>query len=200
VGPVDEGDRVEQLGRLGALAEEAARAGPQRLEDVLVDLERGEDEDVYAGEVLIGGDESRRGEPVEVGHPDVHQYDVGARLPGKLHRLPAGGRLADHLEIGCRVDEYRETLAYQRLVVGEEYPDGHAVPPGTGRVASTRNPPPGRGPARNPPPTAATRSRIPVMPWPSPGAATAPSLSTTTRSASGRYTNRSRTVVSPACL
>jgi hypothetical protein len=65
------GDRphpADQLHRLGALDQEAAGADPQRLEDVLVEVEGGEDDD-----------------------PDRRQQLVGGDLPGRLRTL--GGRV-----------------------------------------------------------------------------------------------------------
>ena len=47
--------------------------------------------------------------------------------PGQLDRLQAGGRLADHLEVGGGVDQHPEAAAHQRLVVGEQHPDRHGV-------------------------------------------------------------------------
>jgi hypothetical protein len=49
-------DRVEQRVRARSLAEESAGSGSQRLEDVLVDLEGGQDQDLDPGQVLIGRD------------------------------------------------------------------------------------------------------------------------------------------------
>ena len=69
-----------------------------RAEDVVVVLEGGEDHDPDArggGEHLSGG-----GDPVEIGHPYVHQYDVGReRVYGADRGAPVGG-LADHLAGG----------------------------------------------------------------------------------------------------
>ena len=63
--------------------------GPEGLVDVLVEVERGEDQ------VGIGGQRCRRRstrrlEAVHLRHADVHQHDVGPFAGGELHRL--GGR------------------------------------------------------------------------------------------------------------
>src|SRR5262249_60249999 len=71
-------DGAYQVGRLGVLDEEPARARAQRLEDVLVQLEGGEDEDLDAGQRLVAGDPTRRLQPVDTGHADVHQHYVRA--------------------------------------------------------------------------------------------------------------------------
>jgi hypothetical protein len=49
--------------------------------------------------------------------------------------------------------------ADQRLVVGQDDPDRHRAGAGTGSVAATRKPPPGRGPAEKSPPSSAARDR-----------------------------------------
>ena len=85
----DDADRVEQVGRLDALAEEAAGPAAQGLEDVLVGLEGGQDQHPYAGEVVVGGDGPGGGEAVHVGHADVHQDDVGAGARGPARPPPA---------------------------------------------------------------------------------------------------------------
>ena len=65
------------------------------------------------------------------------------------------------------LDQGPESGSHQRLVVGDQHPDRHEPPSaGSGSRALTLNPPSGRGPAVRLPPAAATRSRIPVMPWP----------------------------------
>src|SRR5690606_39951567 len=59
---------VDQLDRLGVLDEEAARSAAQRLEHVLVQLERGEDDDPDAVEPVVGGDPPGGLQPVQSGH------------------------------------------------------------------------------------------------------------------------------------
>ncbi len=60
------------------------------------------------------------------------------------------------------VEQGPESGPHQGLVVSEQDPD-HWVP-FTGSRAQTRKPPPGRGPAYSSPPSAATRSCMPVIP------------------------------------
>ena len=67
------GDQL--LGRV-VLEHEAAGAGAQRLVDVLVEVERRQDQD--PGRVVGGEDPPRRLEPVELGHADVHEDDARA--------------------------------------------------------------------------------------------------------------------------
>ena len=74
-------DRPQQVGRLGVLQEEPGRAGADRLEHVLVEVERGQHHDVHRREGGIGDDRAGRRQPVDVRHPDVHHDDVGQQLP-----------------------------------------------------------------------------------------------------------------------
>ncbi len=74
---VDGGDEV--LGT-GPLEQEPRRAGPQCAEDVVVLFERGQDQHLRLGD---GAHElAGRRDAVEVGHPHVHEHDVGRRPPG----------------------------------------------------------------------------------------------------------------------
>ena len=83
------------VGRVGVLEQEAARARAQRLEDVLVDLEGGQDHDLDAGQLRARPTIRRvASQPVDVGHADVHEHDVGplrarrARPPRRRRRPP----------------------------------------------------------------------------------------------------------------
>jgi hypothetical protein len=115
--------RADQILRLGVLEQEAARAGPQRLVDVIVGLERGQDDDLHPGQGAVRGDPAGGLEAIDPGHPDVHQDHVGALGARQLHRLLAVDRLADHLDVSVRLEQHPEAGPDQRLVVGEEHPD-----------------------------------------------------------------------------
>src|ERR1700750_2509673 len=62
--------RPARLGRLGVLDQEAAGPGAQRLEHVLVQLERGQDDHLHSREPSVAGDLVRGLQPVQAGHPD----------------------------------------------------------------------------------------------------------------------------------
>ena len=64
---------------------------------------------------------------VDLGHPDVHQDDVGSLAAGQRYRLAPVGRLAGDFHVGDGVDEQPEGGAQQRLVVGEQDADRHGV-------------------------------------------------------------------------
>ena len=100
--------------------------------------------------------------PSHAGHPQVHQHDVGRARDREPHRLFAVRRRADDLDARQQVEQHRQPLAHDALVVGKQDPDrivvGHA-----GRYSSTRNPS-AVGAAASRPPSSSARSRIPVSP------------------------------------
>ena len=73
----DDADRGGDLLGRRVLEHEAARAGAQRVVDVGVEPEGGQDQ--HARAWLRRDDPSGRLDPVEDGHADVHQHDVGAQ-------------------------------------------------------------------------------------------------------------------------
>jgi hypothetical protein len=79
-----------------AFEQEAAGAGAERAEDVLVDLEGGQDDHLCGRRRLeqFGG----RGDAVEVGHADVHEHDIGTVVSRTLDREPAVLRFGDDLD------------------------------------------------------------------------------------------------------
>ncbi len=170
VGPADEvgdepaGDRRRQerlaggddphggdqlLGRR-VLEQEPAGTCPQRVVDVLVEVEGGEHQHLRGLLRLGPGQAPGRLDPVEVRHADVHEDDVGHRLPVALERLDAVGRLGDDLQVGLGVEDHAEAGADECLVVHHEEPDHVAA--STGMRAHTAKPPPDRSPTFSSPP------------------------------------------------
>src|SRR5262249_19522075 len=117
---------------------------------------------------------------VGAGHLDVHQDDVRPHLAGPLERRTAVAGLGHDLDVVLGIQESADAGSDQGLIVGEDDPD-HAVAV-RGSSAATRNPPIGRGSATRRPPSAVTRSRMPISPSPGVGVATStvPGFSTTT--------------------
>ena len=105
-------------------------------------------------------------EAVEHRHLNVHQGDVRAVLGGQGDRLPPVGGLGDHLDVVFRFEQRPDAAADQRLVVGQQDPDHDGARAGSS--AYTWKPPPSRGPAWSRPPSAVTRSRMPMRPSPGP--------------------------------
>lgn len=107
------------------LAQEAARAGSEGLYDEVVLLEGGQHEDLDSGQVLVLGDQPGGLDAVQLGHPDVHDHDIGTLGPGQPYRLPPVGGLPDDLHVRLCVDEEPERAPEQSLVVGEQDANGH---------------------------------------------------------------------------
>ena len=87
---------VEELLRAGVLQQEAAGPCLQGVEEVVVAVEGGHDDDVpqVLGDEVAGGLDA-----VHPRHLDVHQHDVGAGRPRLLDRLEPVGGLADDLDV-----------------------------------------------------------------------------------------------------
>jgi hypothetical protein len=62
-------------------------------------------------------------EPVQVGHADVHEHEVGPQVTGAVERDAPVGGLADHREVGLGFEDHAQTAADQRFVVGDQDPD-----------------------------------------------------------------------------
>ena len=101
------------------LEQEAGGADAQRLEDVLAGVEGREHHD-RRGVLRVGEDPLGRREPVELGHADVHQHDVGAPAGDDVDRGVAVGRLADDGDVGLGVEDDAKAGAQQALVVGDD--------------------------------------------------------------------------------
>ena len=134
----DRPHRGDQL--LGGVVLEHEAAGPdaQRLVDVLVQVERREDQDARVG---VGREDApRRLEPVELGHADVHQHDRGMEARGLADRVEPVAGLGHHLDVLLSRQQHAKAGADHGLVVDHEDPD-HARSPPTGRRARSTKPP-----------------------------------------------------------
>jgi hypothetical protein len=111
---------MDQVSGLGVLDQEAAGSGADGLIDKLVRLERRQDDDLHAGQVVLGGDAPGGLEPVHVRHPDVHQHDVSPLPPGQRDSLrPVGGLTHDFHVVGA-VDQHAETGPDQCLIISQQ--------------------------------------------------------------------------------
>ena len=113
----------------------------ERLVDVLVEVERRQDQDPRG--VIGGEDPPRRLEAVELGHADVHQHDRGPEASGLVDRLESVARLGDDLDVVLAGEQHAEAGADHRLVVGDEHADRHGLVAGRaeGCVLRTKPPP-----------------------------------------------------------
>src|SRR3712207_9058467 len=61
------------------------------------------------GVIARAGEHPPRGlDPVELGHADVHEHDVGAQAARRVDGLQPVRRLADDLEVLLRVEDHPE--------------------------------------------------------------------------------------------
>ncbi len=71
----------------------------------------------------LGLDRGRRTDPVELGHDEVHQDDVGPQSTGFLDRLASIGRLANDLDVVEELEETPQPASDHGVVVDQEHPD-----------------------------------------------------------------------------
>ena len=154
-------DCVDELLGRRVLQEEAAGAGAQRLEDVVVLLEGRQDQHPRARRARPRP--AGRLEPAAARHLDVHQHHVGPEAPGDLDGLLAVAGLARDLEVLLGSQDQLEAGPHQGLVVGQDDAHGHAPPPpGRSRAPRTRRRAARRRAARRraaPPAPASRRAR-----------------------------------------
>src|ERR1700742_4039821 len=197
----DRADGGDEVRSGDVLEQEAAGARAQAGVDVVVEVERGQDEDPGAGK--FRRDLAGRGDPVGAWHADVHEDNVRAQRPRHGDRGGAVARFADDLDVGLGVEDHLEPGPDQRLVIDDK--DADHVASIRGRRAETVQPCGERGPLDTSPPKAMTRSRIPSRPCPEGGGGIAavpcPSSSARTRISDGAYWTRTVARASrPACF
>jgi hypothetical protein len=62
-------------------------------------------------------------DPVQAGHAQVHEDDVGRQLHGEGRRLVAVGGGADDLHPGQQAEQHHQAFAHHPLVVGDQDAD-----------------------------------------------------------------------------
>ena len=139
-------------------------------EDVLVHLERREDDHLDAGELRVRGDLLGRGHARPAGHPDVHEHHVGrvrraARPPRRRRRPrrrpPCRGAAPTRTPNPARISSWSSTTSTRIVIVVPRVLARCGTDRSTGRTARTRYRCPS-APTSRAPPTAWTRSRIPT--------------------------------------
>jgi hypothetical protein len=106
------------------LQDVAAGAAAHGLHHELAVVVGGEHDDADLG---MGVAELPRGlEAVHLGHADVDQRDVGILGGHQVQELATVGRLTHHFDPVGHVEVTPESLAYQRMVIGDRDPDRHA--------------------------------------------------------------------------
>jgi len=115
--------RVEELLGGDVLEQEPAGAGVEGVVDVLVEIERREHQDPRPAVGRRFYDPAGGFDPVEVGHPDVHDHDVGIALAAESHRRgPVDGE-PDDVEVVLGGEDRAEGGAHDVLVVGDDDAD-----------------------------------------------------------------------------
>ena len=123
--------RQQLLGRI-VLQHEAAGPRRQGLDDVLVEVERREDDDPSPA---VGSDDPPgRLDAVELWHADVHQDHRRIEASRLLDRLEAIRGLRDDRDVRLLGQQHAEARPDQRLVVGHEHADAHGPRPRAGSV------------------------------------------------------------------
>jgi hypothetical protein len=121
--PMDHAHGLDEVVGGHVLEQEAGRTSPQRVDDVLVEVVRRQDQ--HAGRVAELVEPARRLDAVHARHPDVHEDDVGPQRPHLRQRDLAVGGLADHLDVRLGLQDEAEAGAQQRLVVDQQDADRH---------------------------------------------------------------------------
>ena len=180
-----------EVARRRVLQQEPGRAGLHRPAQVARPPERREDQrpGTRAAPARSCG---RRGQPVQPGHLDVEQRDVGPVSQRRGTTSSPRPTWATTSMSSSSREQRGERPAHHRLVLGEQDPDHAAASAGIGTAdVARRYPPAGAGPASSRPPSRAGRSRQAVQPGPGPSrapgppvASAVPSSTTSSRAAS----------------
>ena len=114
-------DRLGHLVQRDVLQQIAAGAGPDRLEQVLFLVADRQHHDLRARRDVLGG--AARLDATALRHPDVHEHDVGQRLPGHGYRLGAVARLPDQVDVVLFVEDHLQAAPEQRMIIRDQHPD-----------------------------------------------------------------------------
>ena len=158
-------DRAEQLLRSGVLQQEPAGPGPQRGEDVLVEVEGGQHQHLRPARHRrtrrrSGRSPAPRPSPAS-GRPSAprrRRSAAGRRVPAGVDRGRTVGGLADHRHVRLGLDQHPKARAHQHLVVDQVRPGWSSLRPQGSGVRRMRRGPAGGRPARR------TRRRSGVRP------------------------------------
>jgi hypothetical protein len=129
----DDLDGFDQLLRRGVLKKEAACPAAERLEDVLVALEGGQDQDpgLVIGRLLE--DAAGRLQPVHDRHLDVHQDDIRPQRAGGGHGGGAVLGFTGDLDAVLALEDHAEADPNHRLIVDQQHAEGHVGASRSGR-------------------------------------------------------------------
>ena len=136
--------------RRGVLQQEAARAEPQRLQDVVVAVEGGQHDHLRRAGLLA--QPAGRLEPALPPHPEVHEDDVDGGGAGRRAGISSPSPACPTTVISPAPSSIiASPFADQRVVVDQEHPDRELMPAMAAVPRSRRSRVPGAGRARRPP-------------------------------------------------
>ncbi len=101
-------DGRHQVVRRHVLEEESARTGTQRLDDVFVEVERGEDQHPGVPRRVAVDDAPRRLDAVHARHSHVHEHHVRLQRAHGVEGLQAVRGLADHGDVRLGLQDHAE--------------------------------------------------------------------------------------------
>jgi hypothetical protein len=104
--------------------EKAARTGTNCGVHVLVQVEGGQHENPRR--IVRSDDLPGRLDPIKVRHANIHEDDIGPQLGREAHRFRPVVGFTDNLEVGSRLNDQAESVADERLVVGDQDANAHA--------------------------------------------------------------------------
>lgn len=125
---MDGPDRREEILGRRVLEQEPGGAGAETVDDVLLRVERREDDDPGRSTECAG-----RRDPVQHGHLHVHEDHIDGLRGIAIQRLPAIDRLPVHGHVGLRTDDHGHAGGEQLLVIGEAHGDHVGTIPAPGR-------------------------------------------------------------------
>ena len=151
------------------LEQEPGRAGPQRPEDVLVEVERGEHQHLRQalGDDLPAWPRCRRSRGIRTSSTATSGRSA---RQARTASSPSAASPTTSMS-GARVQDQHQPGAHRRLVVGDHHPDHARLRAHVRRQlgAHPPEPAPSTGPADSRPASRSARSRMPIRPAPDPG-------------------------------
>jgi hypothetical protein len=125
---VASGDGADGIGELlgrDVLEHEATRSCGHRFVDVLVQLERREDQNADSGK--LARDAACRLDFVSFRHSDIHEDHVRGELSREFNGLRAVAGFSDDGDVGLRFENCAEASSDKGFVVGEDNRDHGAA-------------------------------------------------------------------------
>ncbi len=144
-----------------ALKQIALRARLHRAEDTLVGVERREDDHPHVDALRVQRFE--RLDAIHFRHFQIEQQHVRGDLPELRDDFAPIRRRADDLEIGLRAQNGDQTVAHDRVIVGDEDADAHNAD-SNGTITVKTVPSPGTLHTSSVPPISRARSFKPTNP------------------------------------